>query len=61
MNYQKMGLLSDEEIEQACQNEIVYDYMLDLTSSKGSKAAQVALAAGPAASVFLPAAAAAAV
>lgn len=57
----KMGLLSDEELMDACNNENFVDYSFDMTSSKGQKAAQAALAAGPAAAVFLPVAAAAAV
>lgn len=57
----KMGLLSDEEMLEACEYENSVDYAYDMTSTKGQKAAQAALAAGPAAAVFLPVAAAAAV
>lgn len=57
----KMGLLSDEEMYEACEHENSVDYSFDMTTTKGQKAAQAALAAGPAAAVFLPVAAAAAV
>jgi hypothetical protein len=54
-NAEKLGLMTDADLEMACKFDVVLDDTLDVTgSTKGQKAAQAALAAAPAATVFLP-------
>ena len=59
-NIEKLGLMTDAEVEMACKFDVVLDDTLDVTgTTKAQKAAQAALAVAPAAAVFLPVAAAA--
>ncbi len=51
----KLGLLSDEELLEACSMDNNVDFTYDMTADGDKKAAKAALGAAPAAAVFLPA------
>jgi hypothetical protein len=50
----KLGLLSDDELMETCNLDNSLDSTYDMTGSDDKKGAKAALAAGPAAAVFLP-------
>ena len=55
LDTKKLGLLSDDELMEACGVDNSLDFTYDMAADGGKKAAKAALGAAPAAAVFLPA------